>query len=116
MDKAKKYQNKGKEMGSRIDHIPATIFFKDYQNGSWVKISVNEILINVANNIEEYGYAVIVLHPQDFAWYTDTSEVPRVTPTDSIDYQEISDLLDILYNLQSDNRRIVGFEEILSYK
>jgi len=111
MDLAKIYRSQGNEMNNKIYHSPAKIFFKDYQNSSWIEIPVNEILINVANNIKEYGYAVIVLHPQDFTLNSDTT---GDTPINSIDNKELSDLLDVFYNLESEKIRIVGFEEIIS--
>jgi peptidoglycan/xylan/chitin deacetylase (PgdA/CDA1 family) len=113
---AKKHHSEGFEREKGAFHIPATIFFMDYQNGGWIKIPVKEILNNVTNNIKDYGYAVIVLHPQDFALYTNTTKVPRVIPANSVDHNEISDLSEILYNLQSNNIRVVTFEDIIAHK
>ena len=46
-----------------IYHLPATIFFKDFDDvpNKWVKTPLKDIIGNVTRNITAYGYAVIVL-------------------------------------------------------
>jgi peptidoglycan/xylan/chitin deacetylase (PgdA/CDA1 family) len=51
---------------SQAYHIPGTISFTDYKNGSWTLNSIKNIINNATTNIDTYGYAVVVLHPQDF--------------------------------------------------
>jgi len=101
--------------GADVFHIPATVFFKEYENGSWIQIPVSEILSNVTNNIKNYGYAVIVLHPQDFALYLNATEGSNPDPINSVDQNQISDLSKILNELQSKKVRIVGFEDIIQF-
>ena len=43
---------------SVVYHLPGTIFFKDFQNGKWVKTPVDDILSNSSRNIAKYGYAM----------------------------------------------------------
>ena len=98
---------------SKIYHIPGTIFFKDFQHGQWIKTPITEIIKNVFENIAKYGYAVIVLHPQDFATITRNIDASTVTYINSINSSEISDLVKIMDNLSSNNIRIKGFEQII---
>ena len=98
---------------TKIYHIPATVFFKDFENGQWVKTPTDEIINNVAKNIAKYGYAVIVLHPQDFASITGKNNTLEVISINSVDRKEISDLLKILDNLSSNNIRIKWFGDII---
>jgi peptidoglycan/xylan/chitin deacetylase (PgdA/CDA1 family) len=91
-----------------IYHLPATIFFKDFQNGGWVKTPSKDILGNVTRNIAKYGYAVIVLHPQDFAKSIDG------TFTNSIDQNEILDLSKIMDFFSSNNLKITSFHKVVT--
>jgi len=98
---------------NKIYHIPATIFFKDFQNGQWIKIPIDEIIKNASKNIAKYGYAVIVLHPQDFATFTRNNITSNVTYINSIDRNDILDLVKILDYLSSKNIRVAGFGQII---
>jgi hypothetical protein len=100
---------------TRIYHIPATVFFKDFQKGQWVKTPIDEILKDTTKNIAKYGYAVIVLHPQDFALFTGKSGASEVSYINSIDRNEIFDLSKILDNLFSNNISIKGFGDVIKY-
>ena len=51
---------------NNILHIPGTIEFRTYINNSWHKEPLDNISNAITNNLNHYGYAVIVLHPQDF--------------------------------------------------
>jgi hypothetical protein len=97
-----------------IYHIPATIFFKDFNKGlGWSKTPIDEIFKNATNNIEKYGYAVIVLHPQDFAVTSNENGAMENTFINSIDKREISDLSKLLDYLLSDNIKIKGFGGVI---
>ena len=98
----------------KVYHLPATVFFKDYEGGKWLKISNDEIVANVTINIEKYGYAVIVLHPQDFALPNNATGMEHNTFTNSIDIKEISDLSKLMDNLLSNNTKIRGFEGVVN--
>jgi hypothetical protein len=100
---------------TKIYHIPATVFFKDFQKGQWVKTPIDEILKDITKNIAKYGYAVIVLHPQDFALFTGKSGSSEVSYINSIDRNEIFDLSKILDNLFSNNISIKGFGDVIKY-
>jgi peptidoglycan/xylan/chitin deacetylase (PgdA/CDA1 family) len=103
--------NKGRiNESTTIYHLPATIFFKDFQDNKWVKIPLKDIIGNVTRNIAIYGYAVIVLHPQEFA-----KSVNATTFGNSIDQKEILDLSKLIDFFLSNNIRIMTFDKITKY-
>src|SRR5574337_8594 len=49
-------------------HLPSVATFKnDNGNGTWIKVPIQTILARSDNAINKYGYAVVLLHPQNFA-------------------------------------------------
>jgi peptidoglycan/xylan/chitin deacetylase (PgdA/CDA1 family) len=96
---------------SVVYHLPATIFFKDFQNGKWVKTPVDDILSNSSRNIAKYGYAIVVLHPQDFANTTYGTAVP----TNSVNKAEITDLARLIDNFLSRNLKIMPFHKVITF-
>ena len=96
---------------SVVYHLPGTIFFKDFQNGKWVKTPLVDIFGNASKNIAKYGYAIVVLHPQDFA---NTSN-GTVTSTNSINKTEVSDLSKLIDNFGSRNVKIMPFHKVISF-
>jgi peptidoglycan/xylan/chitin deacetylase (PgdA/CDA1 family) len=104
------------ENNKRIYHIPATTFFKYFNYGlGWSKTPIDEIFKNATNNIDKYGYAVIVLHPQDFALASNENGAMKNTFVNSIDKREISDLSKLLDYSLSNNIQIKGFGEVIKH-
>jgi peptidoglycan/xylan/chitin deacetylase (PgdA/CDA1 family) len=97
-------------VSTQIYHLPGTIFFKDYVGGKWIKNSIKNIIDSAANNIDKYGYAVIVIHPQDFV------RVKNRTSVDKLDENEIKDLSDIVDSLLSKDITISSFSKITGIK
>lgn len=96
-------------------HIPATIFFKDYENGQWIKIPNDEIIANSTKNIEKYGYSAIVLHPQDFAILSENkSGSHEQSYSNSVNLTEIDDLSKLIETIKSEKMRIIGFDNIVN--
>jgi len=98
-------------IASVVYHLPGTIFFKDFQNGKWVKTPVDDILSNSSRNIAKFGYAIVVLHPQDFANSTNGTTVP----TNSINKAEITDLARLIDEFISRNVKIVPFHKAITF-
>lgn len=92
---------------SMIYHLPSTIFFKDFENGKWVKTPLNDIMGNVTRNIKTYGYAVVVIHPQDFA-----KSVNGVF-TNFVDHSQIADLSRLMDLITLKGIHIVPFHKIV---
>jgi peptidoglycan/xylan/chitin deacetylase (PgdA/CDA1 family) len=93
-----------------IYHLPATIFFKSFDDTKWVKTPSKDIIGNVTRNIARYGYGVIVLHPQDFA-----KPVNATTFSNSIDQKEVLDLSKLIDFFLSNNIRIMSFNKVTKY-
>ncbi|HEY7079656.1 MAG TPA: hypothetical protein VH500_08145 [Nitrososphaeraceae archaeon] len=96
---------------SVVYHLPGTIFFKDFQNGKWVKTPLVDILGNSSSNIAKYGYAVVVLHPQDFA---NTSN-GTTTLINSVNNTEVSGLSKLIDSFVSGNVKIMPFHNVISF-
>jgi Polysaccharide deacetylase len=90
-----------------IFYVPSTISFKDYFDGQYLRNSVEDIFNNVTTSIGAYGYAVIVLTPQDFM-IADTNG----DPTDTLNVNEITDLSRLIDLIISNNIHIGSFAEI----
>lgn len=93
-----------------IYHLPATIAFKAYINGKWIKTPIKNILGNVTQNIAKYGYAVILIHPQDFL----KSENGHVT--NILDENDIKDITSLINSILANNIRITLFSKIVGIK
>jgi len=105
------HDNKGPINNSAtIYHLPATIFFKFFDDTKWVKTPPKDIIGNVTRNIARYGYGVIVLHPQDFA-----KSVNATTFSNSIDQKEVLDLSKLIDFFVSNNIRIMSFDQVTKY-
>ncbi len=91
-------------------HIPGSIGYSGYTNNSWSKMPLSIINNTVFSNIEKYGYAVIVLHPQGFMKFNEKGQI-----SDKVDEDEFSDLSFLLNYLISKNIPIVTFSKVLQY-
>ena len=49
-----------------IHLIPATVELSEFSDPGWTMKSKETILVEVSESVEKYGYAVIILHPQEF--------------------------------------------------
>jgi peptidoglycan/xylan/chitin deacetylase (PgdA/CDA1 family) len=92
-----------------VYHIPGITEFKGYRNGSSIKIPVENILADVYDNINQYGYAVIVFHPQDLV-QTDGNGV--ILDNAPINATEIGDLTEIIDAIESKGIKIVTLSDI----
>jgi peptidoglycan/xylan/chitin deacetylase (PgdA/CDA1 family) len=111
---AKDHNNKTSQTSNQtVYHIPATIFFKDYENGKWVGTPLKDIIGNITKNIAKYGYAVVVLHPQDFAKLKGGG---ATTSINSVDEKEISDLSKLIDYFLSKDMKIVPFHRVIPFQ
>jgi peptidoglycan/xylan/chitin deacetylase (PgdA/CDA1 family)/3D (Asp-Asp-Asp) domain-containing protein len=99
------YNNTGNQT---IFHIPGTITFKQYLHGIWVKTPIWNILNALSYDIEHHGYAVVVLHPQDFVKSDNNG-----TLTNTLDQSEIYDLEFLVDLILSKNIHIVSFSKLV---
>ena len=96
-----------------IYHLPSTIFFKDFKNGVWVKTPFGDIMGNVTRNVKMHGYAVIVIHPQDFS---QLNPAKRNVFINSIDQSQMADLSRIIDMLIAKGIHIVTFHNVVGIK
>jgi peptidoglycan/xylan/chitin deacetylase (PgdA/CDA1 family) len=99
--------NLNKTKSTMIYHLPSTSFFKVFDKGKWVKTPLNDIMGNVTRNIKLYGYAVIVIHTQDFARYVNGVFI------NSVDESQMVDLSRLIDSLTSEGIHIVPFHKVV---
>jgi peptidoglycan/xylan/chitin deacetylase (PgdA/CDA1 family)/3D (Asp-Asp-Asp) domain-containing protein len=87
-------------------YIPSTISFTDYYQDRPFKNSVQNIFNNVTQSINTNGYAVIIIHPQDFA------KIENGTFTQALDENETNDLSRLIDLILSNNIRLGSFSEV----
>lgn len=89
-------------------HLPAITSFKDDNgNGTWIKVPIQTILNNVDDSVNRYGYAVILLHPQNFA------KMQNNVFVDTVDENEIKDLSLLMYQIKSEHLKITTFANVV---
>jgi hypothetical protein len=66
---------------------------------------------SVDENIEKYGYSVIILHPQDFAYQDANGSISDENRVNSTELNELSQVIDVL---SSENKRITTLSEIVA--
>ena len=72
--------------------------FKGYENESTNKFPTDKIPSEVTNNIEEFGYSIIVFHPQDLVQSAKNGTILNsggLNPTD-----DLSQLIDTLFSMR----------------
>jgi peptidoglycan/xylan/chitin deacetylase (PgdA/CDA1 family) len=99
--------NSSNKSATIIYHLPSTILFKAFKKGKWVSTPLYDIINNVTRNIQRYGYAVVVIHPQDFA------KNMNGTFSNSVDESQISDLSRLMDLLSSKGVHIVPFHKVV---
>lgn len=89
-------------------HLPAMTSFKDDNgNGTWIKVPIQTILSDVDDSVNRYGYAVVLLHPQNFA------KMENNVFVDTVDPNEIKDLSLLMYQIKSEHLKITTFANVV---
>ena len=91
-----------------IYHLPATVAYKEEEGNRFIKNSIESILATVDQNIAQYGYSVIMLHPQDFMILDQKGDV-----TETLDDNEIKDLTLLIDSLLTKNIEITSFSKVV---
>jgi peptidoglycan/xylan/chitin deacetylase (PgdA/CDA1 family) len=92
-------------------HVPGLVSYKDYENGKPIKNPVGNMMKTVNDNIEKYGYSVIILHPQDFAYQDANGTISEENRVNTTELNELSQVIDIF---SSENKRITTLSEIVA--
>ena len=91
-------------------HLPAMTSFKnDNGNGTWEKVPIPTILNEIDRNIDKYGYAIVLLHPQNFA------KMENNVFVDTLDEKEINDLSVLIDSIKSKNQHITTFANVIGF-
>lgn len=93
-----------------VYHLPGMVQFKNYENGSMVKVSHDRIMSEVSKNIAEYGYSIIVFHPQDLV---QTDKYGKVLDSRMLNATEVQDLSQLMDTLLTNGFKISTMSEIL---
>ncbi|HEX5978682.1 MAG TPA: polysaccharide deacetylase family protein [Nitrososphaeraceae archaeon] len=88
-------------------YMPSTIAFKDYYQDLPIKNSIQNIFNNVTQSIATNGYAVIIIHPQDFVKVDANGSL-----TDALDENETNDLSRLIDLILSNNIPLGSFFEV----
>ena len=65
-----------------------------YLNGTWVRTPETKLMNIISETIERYGYAVVIIHPQDFVNVDESRRFVNVLNESEI--QELSSLMDLV--------------------
>ena len=91
-----------------IYHLPTTAKFIDYSMSPERKVPVPEVLQSIDDSIAKVGWAVVVLHPQDFKNISDEGR-----PTKQVNSSAIIDLAKIVDSVTASGQKITTFSEML---
>ena len=110
-DKSSYFVSDGKSqngLNPTLYHLPAITTFKaDNGNGTWIKIPIQKILNDIDESVSNYGYAVVLLHPQNFA------KMENGMFVDITDANEIKDLTSLIDSITSKNFQITTFANVV---
>ena len=93
----------------QIRKLPGTTFFKVYAYDKGIKVPVEKIQSDVTKNITRFGYAVIVLHPQDFIEQDKNGNYIN----NVVDKNEIKDLSTLVDSILRKGIHLVSFSKII---
>lgn len=91
-----------------IFQFPETVGFMDEVDGVWQKVSNSVVLNSINDGIAKRGYAVVVLHPQNFV-KTENGQF-----VDVMDSTQVNDLSNLIDSILAKKIRITTFENIVS--
>jgi peptidoglycan/xylan/chitin deacetylase (PgdA/CDA1 family) len=95
-----------------VYHFPAMSFFYEHEDGSpAIKTPIQQILVETKNNIQKYGYSVILFHPQDFVERDDKGNLIA----SRINMSEVNDLSHLIDSLIQEKIPIVHFSTLVKY-
>jgi peptidoglycan/xylan/chitin deacetylase (PgdA/CDA1 family) len=101
--------NKKSQHNQSIYHLPGIAELVRTVNGNAIKPPLAEILSDVFTNLQEYGYAVIVFHPQDLVLTYENGTVIHNAP---INVTRMGDLSQLVDTILSKNINITTFSDI----
>lgn len=92
-----------------VYHVPAMVSFKGYEDSKPVRVPISNILSTVDDNIKNYGYSVIVFHPQDFMY---TDENGRITINNVLNQTELREFTRLVDTIIDKDIRITTLSKL----
>ena len=96
---------------SLLYHFPSTGSTGDLStnNDYWVGREHQEILADIEESLENYGFAVVTMHPMEY------SQREALHYSDSVDLRQVSELKKLINDIKELGLKIVTIPEIKSY-
>lgn len=92
-----------------IIHIPNTVGYSGIEpQPKWNPLPVKQLLMLINKSMSSYGYAVVTLHPQEFACRQNG------VLTNAINATKLNDLEKLMGILKDDNLRITSFSKLIT--
>lgn len=97
----------GRADANSIYHLPETAGFERWNGHGLIRVPINRILNNIDLSINQYGYAVVTLHPVTFLKLQDGNSI------EVVDEHQVNDLKTLIDCIESKNISITSFSNIL---
>lgn len=95
-------------VNKKILHIPEMTDFSIFYNGKWVKAPIKFLLSDIDFDINNYGYSVVMIHPDNFA------TAANGTLTDVVDVNQLNSLNSVINMIKLKNMSSLTFSEAVS--
>ncbi|AIF82670.1 putative xylanase/chitin deacetylase [Candidatus Nitrososphaera evergladensis SR1] len=92
-----------------IYHAPEVTAFSEWTNNQHFQLTSSQILSGIDSSIEERGWAVVTLHPQDFSNYAPDG----VTALNSVNANSIARIDSVINGISSRGYSIKSFNELV---
>ena len=96
----------------QIYHLPEMASFESFQGMKLIRIPLERIISTVEHHISMYGYAIITLHPQSFAKFTEGKSTQPSLKQSKLDINQINELDALIQNILDRNIRIKSFSKV----
>jgi peptidoglycan/xylan/chitin deacetylase (PgdA/CDA1 family) len=96
----------------KIYHLPEMASFESFEGMKLIRIPLERIIRTVEHHISKYGYAVITLHPQSFAKFTERKSTQLSLKQSKLDINQINELDALIQNILDRNIRIKSFSKV----
>ena len=90
-----------------VYHLPQVVGFYTYDSEPPTKTSMNTMTSSIDEAISSYGYAVVTLHPEDFA-IKDSNQ----NPTNQVSSSELADLDALIDDIRAKGYTIKTYSEV----
>ena len=111
-----KKQNANQSQG--IYFLPHSPELKKFVGQAQIKVPMNEVVNDINDSIDKYGYAVVLMHPQSFIKLDKTGKYTDVVKENinraEINYKDMNDLEYLIDHIKQKGIEISSFHKILN--